>query len=198
MKLKVKASGRPASVPAPPPPESAPILNGLRTTKELLAPLMTFVTERGRLPTTTELPSVPDILAEFRTLRRAFQVILQATDQEEWDAIAEKRRQDLLVYLALTQFSHRPKFSNLDSTVQNDIKALFGNYKQACAAADLMLLSVGDPRLIANCCKRSYRQTPTQRPLHPRLGTRSPQSPTATLRRLRQPHHWSHGWRYPD
>lgn len=123
--------------------------------QELLAPLMAFVTERGRLPTPTELPSVPEILAEFSTLRRAFQVILQATDQEEWDAIADKRRQDLIVYLALTQFSHRPKFSNLDSTVQNDIKALFGSYKQACTAADLMLVSVGNLHLIANCCKQS-------------------------------------------
>lgn len=123
--------------------------------QELLNPLIGFVAERGRLPATTELPSVPDILAEFRTLHRAFQVILQATDQEEWDAIADKRRQDLLVYLALTQFSRRPKFSNLDSTTQNDIKALFGNYKQACAAADLMLLSIGNPRLIGNCCKQS-------------------------------------------
>lgn len=69
--------------------------------QELLAPLMTFVAERGRLPTATELSSVPDILAEFGTLRRAFQVILQATNQEEWDAIADKRRHDLLVYLAL-------------------------------------------------------------------------------------------------
>ena len=123
--------------------------------QELLAPLMAFVTERGRLPVSTELANFPDILSEFSTVRRAFQVILQATDESEWDAIAEKRRQDLLVYLALTQFSHRPRFSNLDSTVQNDIKALFGNYKQACAAADLMLISVGDNRLIANCCKRS-------------------------------------------
>jgi DNA phosphorothioation-associated putative methyltransferase len=123
--------------------------------QELLAPLMAFVTERGRLPVTTELPSTPDILAEFGTLRRAFQVVLQATDQQEWDAIAEKRRQDLLVYLALTQFSRRPRFNNLESAVQNDIKALFGNYKQACAAADLILFSVGDLRLIANCCKRS-------------------------------------------
>ena len=123
--------------------------------QELLAPLMAFVTERGRLPSPTELPSIPDILTEFSSVRRAFQVILQATDQEEWDAISEKRRQDLLVYLALTQFSGRPKFSNLESIVQNDIKGLFGNYKQACAAADLMLISVGDARLIANCCKRS-------------------------------------------
>jgi DNA phosphorothioation-associated putative methyltransferase len=123
--------------------------------QELLAPLMAFVTERGRLPTVTELASVPDILAEFGTLRRAFQVILQATDQEEWDAISEKRRQDLLVYLALTHFSHRPKIGDLETIVQNDIKGLFGSYKQACVAADMMLISVGNPRLIANCCKHS-------------------------------------------
>jgi DNA phosphorothioation-associated putative methyltransferase len=116
---------------------------------------MAFVTERGRLPSATELPSVPDILAEFRTLRRAFQVILQATDQEEWDAIADKRRQDLLVYLALTQFSRRPKISNLDTTTQNDIKALFGNYKQACTAADLMLVSVGNPRLMPTAANKA-------------------------------------------
>jgi DNA phosphorothioation-associated putative methyltransferase len=123
--------------------------------QELLAPLMGFVTERGRLPHTTELASIPDILAEFGTLRRAFQVILQATDQAEWDAISDRRRQDILVYLALTQFGHRPKFGKLESVLQNDIKALFGNYKQACAAADLILMSVGDLRLIANCCKKS-------------------------------------------
>ncbi|MBE9125351.1 MULTISPECIES: DNA phosphorothioation-associated putative methyltransferase [unclassified Coleofasciculus] len=123
--------------------------------QELLAPLITFVTERGRLPSKTELPNTPEILEEFGTLRRAFQVILQATNQEEWDAIAEKRCQDLLVYLALTKFSHRPKFSYLGETVRNDIKALFGGYQQACAAADLMLLSVGDTRVIAHCCQHS-------------------------------------------
>lgn len=123
--------------------------------QELLTPLMTFVTERGRLPTPTELPSAPDIIAEFSTLRRAFQVILQVTDQAEWDAISDKRRNDLLVYLALTQFSRRPKFGNLDNTLQSDIRAFFSSYKQACAAADLILMSVGDLRLIANCCKQS-------------------------------------------
>ncbi|MBW4650446.1 MAG: DNA phosphorothioation-associated putative methyltransferase [Kastovskya adunca ATA6-11-RM4] len=123
--------------------------------QELLAPLIAFVTERGRLPVATELTSTSDLLAEFGSLRRAFQVILQATNPTEWEAISEKRRQDLLVYLALTQFSRRPKFSHLASIVQNDIKALFGSYKQACAAADLMLFSVGDLRLIAKCCKSS-------------------------------------------
>lgn len=123
--------------------------------QEILAPLMAFITERGRLPVSTELESTPEIVTEFGNLKRAFKVILQATDQGEWDVISDKRRNDLLVYLALTQFSRRPKFSKLETSVQNDIKALFGNYKQACTAADLMLCSVGDLRLIANCCKNS-------------------------------------------
>ncbi len=123
--------------------------------QELLAPLMEFVAERGRIPSTTELPNISEILAEFGSLRRAFQMILQVTEQGEWDEIADKRRQDLLVYLALSQFSKRPKFSHLLEVVRNDIKGLFGTYRDACTAADLMLASVGDLRIIANCCQQS-------------------------------------------
>ncbi len=123
--------------------------------RELLTPLMDFVSDRGRLPNATELPSAPDIGEEFGSLRRAFRLVLQATEPQEWEEISEKRRQDLLVYLALTQFGRRPRFSHLESLVQNDIKALFGSYKQACAAADIMLMSIGDLNLIANCCKQS-------------------------------------------
>lgn len=122
--------------------------------QELLAPLMAFVTERGRLPVKDELPQSA-LSAEFGTLRRAFQVILQATDSQEWEAIAEKRRQDLLVYLALCQFSRRPKLGDLSPEVQEDIKALFGTYKQAGAIADQMLFSLGAPEIIINRCQNS-------------------------------------------
>ena len=123
--------------------------------QELLAPLMGFVTERGRLPVKGELPEESDLTTEFGTLRRAFQVILQATDPQEWEAIAEKRRQDLQVYLALSQFSHRPKLGELAPVVQEDILALFGTYKQAAAIADQMLFSLGNPDIIVSRCQNS-------------------------------------------
>jgi DNA phosphorothioation-associated putative methyltransferase len=123
--------------------------------QEILTPLMAFVTERGRLPVTTELTAESELVTEFGSLRRAFQVILQATDPQEWEAISEKRRQDLKVYLALTKFGHRPKIGALESEVQNDIKALFGNYKQACTEADEMLFSLGDLSRISTCCRQS-------------------------------------------
>ena len=123
--------------------------------RELLTPLMDFYTRRGRLPVKGELSSEAAIKEEFRSYQRAFKVILQATSHQEWEAIAEKRRQDLLVYLALGKFSGRPTIRKLAPDIKADVKALFGSYKQACTIADLLLINVGDLQKIANLCKSS-------------------------------------------
>lgn len=125
--------------------------------KELLQPLMAFYTDRGRLPYPDEVDehSYTPLREQFGTIKRAFKIVLQASDRQDWDAITERRRQDLLVYLALSHFSRRPRFRDLSLVVQNDIKALFGNYKQACTAADLMLLSLGNLEAIAQRCQES-------------------------------------------
>lgn len=125
--------------------------------RELLQPLMDFYTDRGRLPSVEELgmDALGPLQSEFGSIKRAFKTILQATDATEWDAIADKRRNDLLVYLALSHFGKRPKFRDLSSTVQTDIKALFGSYQQACTAADLTLMSLGRTELIAERCRQS-------------------------------------------
>lgn len=132
-------------------------VNQFEQHRDRLQPLMDFYTDRGRLPTPAELP--PETLsllqAPFGSIRRAFTVILQATDAGEWDAIADKRRNDLLVYLALSHFGHRPRFKQLAPAVQADIKALFGSYQQACTAADLMLMTLGRPALIEQRCRQS-------------------------------------------
>jgi len=123
--------------------------------KELLTPLMAFFTERGRLPTLEELPETESLSTEFGNLRRAFQIVLQTTNPQEWDEISDRRRQDLLVYLALSHFGRRPKLRDLTPVVQNDIKSLFGGYQQACAAADLMLMSLGNLEVVEERCKSS-------------------------------------------
>lgn len=101
------------------------------------------------------MPQESDITAEFGTLRRAFKVISQVTSEQEWEAIAQKRRQDLKVYLALSQFHRRPKVGELAPDLKQDIKALFGSYKQACNQADQMLFSLGKPEIVAELCKQS-------------------------------------------
>jgi DNA phosphorothioation-associated putative methyltransferase len=123
--------------------------------RELLTPLMDFLTERGRLPSTGELPEAEAIVATLGSLRRAFHLILQATDSQEWDAIAEQRRQELCMYLALTQFGKRPKLSDLAPPIREDIKGLLGSYRAACEHADAMLFSLGDTTLIEGYCRDS-------------------------------------------
>jgi DNA phosphorothioation-associated putative methyltransferase len=125
--------------------------------RDRLQPLMDFYTDRGRLPSVEELgvQELTPLQETFGSIKRAFTVVLQATDVGEWDAIADKRRNDLLVYLALSHFGHRPKFKDLSPQLQQDIKALFGSYQQACTAADLMLMSLGRTDLIEERCRQS-------------------------------------------
>lgn len=125
--------------------------------RDRLQPLMDFYTDRGRLPSVEELGAQELTLLQetFGSIKRAFTVVLQATDAGEWDAIADKRRNDLLVYLALSHFGNRPKFKDLSPQLQQDIKALFGSYQQACTAADLMLMTLGRTEMIEQRCRQS-------------------------------------------
>lgn len=120
--------------------------------QEQLQPLMEFVTERGRLPIKGELPQEAEVLTGLGTFYQAFKLILQATNAEEWDAITDKRRNDLLVYLALSHFKHIPQPRELEPVIRTDFKRLFGTYRSAQILAEQMLFSIGDLGFIAKCC----------------------------------------------
>lgn len=120
-----------------------------------LEPLMAFYTKRGRLPVKGELENGQELLTEFGSFRRAFAVILQATEEEEWDAIAYRRSLDVQVYLALTHFDQRPRFSQLAPEMRQDIKAFFGSYDDACEVADEKLFSLGQPGVVKRACDKS-------------------------------------------
>ncbi|TAG53803.1 MAG: DNA phosphorothioation-associated putative methyltransferase [Oscillatoriales cyanobacterium] len=129
--------------------------------EEMLAPLMAFVSDRGRLPVKGELAEEAPIKEEFHSFNRAWRVILQATDADDWETIADKRRQDLLVYLALNGLGDRPPMRRLPAQIRNDIKGLFDSYHRACTLADLMLYSLSKPDIVADCCEDSaigYKQ----------------------------------------
>lgn len=121
----------------------------------LLQPLMEFVGDRGRLPADDELASAPEISAVFGSLRRAFRVIAHVTDTAQWDEIAQERKQDLLIYLALSRFDGRPNFGRLPRALQQDVKAFFTTYKRACEGADELLFSLGRPGVVDNACNES-------------------------------------------
>lgn len=121
----------------------------------MLQPLMNFVSERGRIPVDDEIENENEIKKEFRTLAKAFEVIKRSTDTNKWQEIIEKRRQDLLVYVALSRFQRRPQLTALPEALRADIKTFFGTYKRACHEGDKLLFSLGQPSYIQTACHQS-------------------------------------------
>jgi DNA phosphorothioation-associated putative methyltransferase len=124
-------------------------------TLQALEPLMQAVAELGRLPDPSEFDGAPAISERFGSLKRAFAILQRLTDAAGWEAIARRRREALLVYLALSRFRKRPILSQLPCGLQRDMKAFFGAYKRAGAEADALLFEAGDPAAIDAACQRS-------------------------------------------
>ncbi|MCY3733382.1 MAG: DNA phosphorothioation-associated putative methyltransferase [Chloroflexi bacterium] len=121
--------------------------------KELVATLMAFVTERGRLPVEAELATAPELTHVFGSVARAFSLVRRATGFDRWDTVRQERRSDVLVYLALAAFPKRPRFGALPDALRHDIRAFFGSYRSGCAEADALLFSAGDQDALDQACR---------------------------------------------
>ncbi len=118
--------------------------------QELLEEFMEFVEDHGRVPRAGEFAREAELREQVGSPRQAFQVIRAVTAEERWDRARLGRYEELLVYLALSRFQRRPRFSELPDTAQHDIKEFFGSYKDACAQADRALFAIGEQERIAD------------------------------------------------
>ena len=123
--------------------------------KELLGELSAFFLERGRLPAAWELPTVDEIDEVFGSLKRAFLVIRRVTGSDYWESVKDERASDLRVYLAVARLDGRPRFTELPSDMQLDVRAFFSTYKKACASADELLFAAGDRDYIEDHCRNT-------------------------------------------
>jgi DNA phosphorothioation-associated putative methyltransferase len=123
--------------------------------RELLEALMAATAEYGRLPEPDEFVRSVEVIERFGSLKRAFSLVRRITGDDQWEQIAKRRAEDMLIYLALARFRKRPQFSLLPRSLQLDIKAFFGTYTRACAEADAMLFKAGEAGAIDEACKRS-------------------------------------------
>lgn len=122
---------------------------------ELLAPLETFLADRGRLPDVDECSWTQPLLEVFGSLARAFQVVRHGASEAFWESGAAARGDELRVRFGLARIRKRPKFFELPRNVQRDVKALFGSYKNACEQADALLFSAGDLAAVTAAAKEA-------------------------------------------
>jgi DNA phosphorothioation-associated putative methyltransferase len=116
---------------------------------------MDVLTQLGRLPDPCEYPNADTLVATFGSLPRAFALVRRITGDETWDQIARRRREDLLVFLALSRFRRRPRVSDLPDTLRRDIRAFFGAYTRACHEADELLFKAGNADAVDEACRGS-------------------------------------------
>ena len=138
--------------------------------REMLAPIVEFLSRHARPPRTDELSSdaVQQIIAAFGGIGRACQLIRRVTEDGHWEGAAEERKSELLVYIGLSRFGRRPRASQLPATLSRDIRNLFGSYPAACARADRLLFATGKTDLIdlAACTSPVGKLTPSALYVH--------------------------------
>lgn len=138
--------------------------------QETLAPLLSFMQAHARPPKVGELPpgELVAVQEALGSLRKAQRLIRQVTADEYWEQVTVQRRAELLIYVALSRFGRRPRFSQLDAQLAGDIRALFGTYQEACLQADRLLLACGDQamRYVNARGSKIGKQTPSALYVH--------------------------------
>lgn len=139
-----------------------------RENPALVEALIQFYTDRGRLPEVEELAVGADIVDIFGSIKRAFQAILRTNVEVDWGPIVKARREDLLLYLALSRFERGMRWSKLSDTLQRDVRALFGTYGAAQRQAEALLLAIGRPGAIDEAVNEASvgKRTPTALYVH--------------------------------
>lgn len=136
----------------------APKLSRYEKFKHLLEPLWQQTLTLGRLPEKTEITQLVELTQGFGTVNKALHCMLEQHDESLLAQARQTRINDLLSYFALQTFSKRKSYKHLDSALQKDIKAFFGDYKNATTTAEAVLFQIGKAERIATVCRQAAEQ----------------------------------------
>lgn len=107
----------------------------------------------GRYPGIDELPADFQFNDAVPTLRRAWRLIHAHYPLELLEQARQVRTDDLQLFFAIQQFSHRPMYRHLEPRLQKDVVEFFGDYRSAQAAGMQLLKSASDCEKILEACK---------------------------------------------
>lgn len=117
--------------------------------QDLLDAFWCAALELGRLPEPDEFERADELRVALGSPRRAYAALPHPEKQARLVHAAERRSEDMLVYLALNLFDRRASLRSLPLSVQRDIRAFFGSHKVGLEHAQAALVAVGDQTVIA-------------------------------------------------
>ncbi len=103
----------------------------------LIEPLWQQALMLGRLPEKNEIDNPIALTEGFGSLNKALRYLQEYTDATLLEQARQTRSNDLLSYFALQTFSRRKPYKHLDNSLQNDIKAFFGDYPSVISQAPI-------------------------------------------------------------
>jgi DNA phosphorothioation-associated putative methyltransferase len=128
--------------------------------RELLNALWETRIKLGRVPDRSEVADSDEIAKRFDSMSAALRFIQSRI--ENADAILEQARlsrlDDLLVYFAEFQFQQRKPYRHLEAGLQRDVKAFFGEYRQALDAGRDLLFAAGRTETMDAACREAAEQ----------------------------------------
>ncbi|HDY91003.1 MAG TPA: DNA phosphorothioation-associated putative methyltransferase [Pseudoalteromonas sp.] len=112
----------------------------------------------GRLPANDEFEQSTTLRKYFASHNKAFNLLQNYYEQNEFEQAQQKRKHDLLVYFALSLFGKRQAKSHMPARLTRDLKVHFSDYNQALEQAKQLLFSIAEPANIGNACYQAYEQ----------------------------------------
>lgn len=149
---------REAKTCEPRPPRLSRAAQQFAAARPLLDELWATTLDLGRTPEADEVTNLAAIDADLGGLPKALRLMARHYDQAMLEAAAEARADDVRLLMATQQFAKRPAYRHLETRLQRDIKAFFGDYRLAQAAGLRLLLDAADPAKILAACRLAATQ----------------------------------------
>ncbi|GLT17760.1 hypothetical protein GCM10007938_15380 [Vibrio zhanjiangensis] len=114
--------------------------------------------ELGRIPASDEFEQSEQVRALIGSHKKVFNLLRELHGSKEFEHAQKRRKEDLLVYFALSLFEKRKPYTQQPESLKRDIKALFEDYKTAQSLATELLFAIADNELINQQCIKAHDQ----------------------------------------
>ena len=143
--------------------------------KDILEPLIGFLTTRGRLPEDVELPETDAICQALGSLKPGLWQSSAASPAMKSGTASGPSASRTCSSISRSHASRAARASpSSRATSQRDVRVFFSSYRRACALADDLLFSAGDRVAVDQACRSAaVGKLTRQAPIRARIGPAS-------------------------
>lgn len=117
----------------------------------------------GRCPANDEFSQSEKLKELVGSNKKALQLVLKWFDEAELNTAATMRKEDLLLYFALSLFDKHKPYTQQPEDLKRDIKAFFDTYNIAQHQAKEHLFKIADQSVIKQYCVAANEQLPASK-----------------------------------